>query len=489
MSQPNGAAPNTNKNTVASHEPQPSVKEELIPQVVPSKYFDLEQYISNYTGHTKIMRLIFIAERSKKHEVEAYKLAIDELKKTLNTSLYRKLFEKLGDKLGPGYTFDSAWADSVEKKAQQQKERLELDLAAQKANLIKEAIRAAHNELGNFFVSRGDFNSALRSYVRMRDYCSSNQQLLDMCLQVIKVSIELGNFAHVLSYVSKAEQSLPHAIQQNQVIQGSKTADASQQHDPTAIPAEERVITAKLNAAAGLAHLDAKKYKQAAKKFIETSFDLGNFFSDVISPYDVAIYGGLCALATYDRPELKRRVIENSDFKNYLDLVPDMRDLINDFYSSKYGSCLDKLSRFHNDLQLDIHLHDHIKFLYERIRNKAIVQYFSPFLSVDLATMAKAFNTDIQGLERELSRLIMEGVISARIDSHNKRLYAKQSDERAATFEKAITMGDSFQNDTKGLLLHINLIRNDFVLKPKQCYIVRETGRRLENAGFVTVDS
>jgi hypothetical protein len=27
-------------------------------------------------------------------------------------------------------------------------------------------------------------------------------------------------------------------------------------------------------------------------------------------------------------------------------------------------------------------------------------------------------------------------------------------------------MGDSFQNDTKGLLLHINLIRNDFVLKP-----------------------
>jgi COP9 signalosome complex subunit 1 len=184
----------------------------------------------------------------------------------------------------------------------------------------------------------------------MRDYCSSNQQILDMCLQVIKVSIELGNFSHVLTYVSKAEQSLPHIVQQNQLTQGGKGADTSQQQQqqgPSVLSNEEKVLISKLNAAAGLAHLDAKKYKQAAKKFIETYFELGNSFSDVISPFDIAIYGGLCALATYDRPELKKRVIDNPDFKNYLDLVSDMRDLINDFYNSKYGSCLDKLSRFH----------------------------------------------------------------------------------------------------------------------------------------------
>jgi hypothetical protein len=47
-----------------------------------------------------------------------------------------------------------------------------------------------------------------------------------------------------------------------------------------------------------------------------------------------------------------------------------------------------------------------------------------------------------------------------------QRLYAKQSDERAATFEKAVKMGDAFQNDTKSILLRINLIRNDFIVKP-----------------------
>jgi COP9 signalosome complex subunit 1 len=144
MSQPHVAVPSNTKEkpeTTHHQELQPLAKEEPIPQVVPSKYFDLDQYISNYTGNTKIMRLIFIAERSKKHEIEAYKLAIDELKKTQNTALYLKLFEKLGDKLGPGYTLDNSWVDNVEKKAQQQKERLELDLATQKANLIKDAIR------------------------------------------------------------------------------------------------------------------------------------------------------------------------------------------------------------------------------------------------------------------------------------------------------------------------------------------------------------
>lgn len=74
------------------------------------------------------------------------------------------------------------------------------------------------------------------------------------------------------------------------------------------------------------------------------------------------------------------------------------------------------------DLQLDIHLHDHIETLYQKIRNKALIQYFSPFISVDLTAMATAFNTTVAPLEKELARLIMDGSISARIDSHNKVL-------------------------------------------------------------------
>lgn len=48
------------------------------------------------------------------------------------------------------------------------------------------------------------------------------------------------------------------------------------------------------------------------------------------------------------------------------------------------------------------------------------IQYFSPYLSVDLHRMAAAFNTSVLSLEGELTQLILEGQISARIDSHAK---------------------------------------------------------------------
>lgn len=48
-------------------------------------------------------------------------------------------------------------------------------------------------------------------------------------------------------------------------------------------------------------------------------------YNDVIAPQDIAIYGGLCALATFDRSELSAKVIEDVAFKQFLELVPDTR--------------------------------------------------------------------------------------------------------------------------------------------------------------------
>ena len=50
------------------------------------------------------------------------------------------------------------------------------------------------------------------------------------------------------------------------------------------------------------------RYKLAARKFVEVHTELGSNYRDVISPQDVAIYGGLCALASFDRAELKAKV-------------------------------------------------------------------------------------------------------------------------------------------------------------------------------------
>lgn len=51
---------------------------------------------------------------------------------------------------------------------------------------------------------------------------------------------------------------------------------------------------------------------------------------------------------------------------------------------------------------------------------QALLQYFRPFLSTDLTRMAESFETDVPQLTDELSALIIDGQIDARIDSHNK---------------------------------------------------------------------
>eukprot|EP01113_Clastostelium_recurvatum_P018008 TRINITY_DN2124_c0_g1_i1.p1 TRINITY_DN2124_c0_g1~~TRINITY_DN2124_c0_g1_i1.p1 ORF type:complete len:436 (+),score=129.42 TRINITY_DN2124_c0_g1_i1:32-1339(+) len=395
--------------------------------------FDLDAYIQNYSGHTKIRRLIYIAEHCPELAAEATKQALDELKGTANTALYRDLAERSGTKP------DQAWIDSTERKSVQQLERLELDLNTHKSNMDKEAIRLGHVELGDFHYNRGDLSSALKCYARMRDYCTSST-VIGMCLSVIKVGIEMNNYSHVQNYVAKAEQ----------------TPNAS-----------DHGISARLQVASGLSLLEGRKYKMAARKFLETPFEPAAItaWNDVIAPQDIATYGALMALASFDRQELKKKVLDNAVFRNYLELTPELRELLNDFYDSKYTSMLRHLENIRSDVQLDLHLGPHVSSLYEKIRSKALIQYFTPFSSVDLNTMATSFNTTPSLLEKELAKLITEGSIQARIDSHNKRLYARQTDDRSSTFEAALRAGDEYQRNTLALLQRVSLMKNDMVVK------------------------
>lgn len=64
----------------------------------------------------------------------------------------------------------------------------------------------------------------------------------------------------------------------------------------------------RLRCAAGIAELACGRYKSAARHFLQASLDHCDF-PEVLSPSNVATYGGLCALATYDRNELQKNVI------------------------------------------------------------------------------------------------------------------------------------------------------------------------------------
>lgn len=422
--------------------------EPIVPVELPADaHFDLDTYAALYTGHTRIQRLLFIARRCPQLQADAYRRALDEIKgSTLDTALLKTAAaEAMQAQPEGGFVLDEAWVEKTEQQAQAQHEKLQTELNNYKTHLIKESIRMGLNDLGRLAYRRGDLVAAIKYYARTRDYCTTGKHIVSMCMEVIRISIEQGvaagnghPFTNVSTYVNKAEQT-------------GDTLGATQ--------------TAQLNAASAIALLHGAKYRMAARKFLAVGFELGTAYNDVIAPQDIAIYGGLCALATFSRSEIKTKVLESANARQFLELVPEIRECVRDFYASKYSSCLAYLDKLLPDLQLDMYLHAHVKALYKKIRIRALVQYFSPFLSVDLSVMARAFNTEVSLLETELIDLIATNQIAARIDSHSKVLYARHSDERAATFKKVTAMGDDFQRQARALLLRATMQKNGVTVK------------------------
>eukprot|EP01105_Mastigella_eilhardi_P006525 TRINITY_DN18069_c0_g1_i1.p1 TRINITY_DN18069_c0_g1~~TRINITY_DN18069_c0_g1_i1.p1 ORF type:complete len:495 (-),score=175.78 TRINITY_DN18069_c0_g1_i1:91-1554(-) len=426
------------------------------PVLVSNKDFDLKKYIARYRGFTRIHRLSFIVERCPDQADAAVEIALADFTKqsggpvaaasapvgekvSLCTQLYKQVCEKIAaGRPGNPPPFDQAWFDATERFCVAQQEKLEKDLNAARSSTAREAIRAAHLALGDFFFRRGDFNTALKMYSRMRDQCTTPAQLNEMHMRLIRCSFEARTLSTVPGHVQKCLQ----------------TTDA-----------RDLPLLAKLKTAGALADLAMKSYKQAARKFLECPAELGSSFSEVIAPEDVAVYGGLCALATFDRGELKRLVLENQTFRQHLDAAPAVARVIGDFHRCEYGTCLRALDHLRADLLLDLHLHDHVTQLYQRIRDKALVQYCAPYAAVDLRPMAVAFGSDVAALEHELSKLIVEGQLSARIDAQRKVLVARSADQRRALFAQALEQGEELRDEVSAARLRLSLLRNDFCVR------------------------
>lgn len=56
-----------------------------------------------------------------------------------------------------------------------------------------------------------------------------------------------------------------------------------------------------------------------------------------------------------------------------------------------------------------------------------------------MTKMAQAFNTTVAALEDELTQLILEGLINARIDSHSKVTHTRNDELRQLSWDLTLT--------------------------------------------------
>lgn len=299
-------------------------------------------------------------------------------------------------------------------------------------------LKMAYDDMGKHYQQIGTLAEAIKNFNKEREYCQLPAHVAIMVNRLINANIEQNSWLSVEANVQKL-RSLPQ-----------KSTDSEK-------------LDAKLSAAQGLAELSTQQYRKAALTLLDCSPRLiqgrldnstaDDSYSEVMTPNDVATYGALCALASMDRGELQKQVLENVKFRNYLELEPHLRRAISSFVAGKYSQCLEILNAYRTDYVLDMYLSPHFDSLYNLVRNKAIVQYFIPFSRVTFNALATAFTTSEQDVIDSLIELIKSDQISASLDLENGLLVASKTESRAEMFKTAMQSSLEYEKTLQTRLL------------------------------------
>lgn len=310
-----------------------------------------------------------------------------------------------------------------------------------------------YDDLGQHYHRIGDLPQAAKAFTKMRDFCTTPSHVIIMKLRMLGVAIEQRNWIAVQTNVSTIRQG------------GHKQAEVEK-------------ISAKLSAAAGLADMASGNYAEAAEEFLKTDPRMATAkmddpadeesFNEVMTPNDVAVYGGLCALASMSRDGLQKKVLDNASFRNYLELEPHIRRAVSFFVSGKYASCLAILNNYKPDYLLDIYLKHHVDPIYAEVRTKAIRQYFIPFSHVTLAALASAFDTDEASITAELISMIKKGQLDARIDLVDRILLARKVKPRANVQKDALATAKRYERTAHLRLIRMEVLNSGFEVQGKK---------------------
>ncbi|KAL1875751.1 hypothetical protein VTK73DRAFT_9812 [Phialemonium thermophilum] len=403
---------------------------------------DLDLYIQNYRGRTRFDRLYLIGRTSTVLCVDALKAAVAEAKKGKDVQRYRDAVEclRVAAPSDPDAVLDRAWVEHIERSNKAETQRLETELKGYKNNLVKESIRMGNEDLGKHYESIGDLDKATDAYARMRPDVSTPKHLVDVGKHLVRVSLQRREWAMAAAHLNKMT--------------------------PSPNSGEENVLRPYTKIVQGICFLGQDKFHDAALSFLQTDSVIPpSSYNEIASPNDVAIYGGLLALASMDRASLQSKVLDNQNFRAFLELEPHIRKAVAQFVNGRYSACLSILESCRPDYLLDIYLQGHIPKIYSEIRSKCIVQYLIPFSCVTLDSMNESFASPGESIEEELAGMIRSGTLNARINSIDKLVTTASTNARSQMQLATLKAVRKYQKEAIERVRRMSLVAADLEVK------------------------
>lgn len=338
----------------------------------------LGNYAKRYTNVSRLIRLKFIAQVCPTLRVEALEMAIGHVKSTYNVKMYKELHSALCKEMerctvlrqpttastssfaapstarrrytdsgvpNQAMAFDPYWVENNTMEAALLRQELDAELNFKKTSSGTTYVRRILEEIGDYHVDCGNLQLAVKFYARARSYCTSSEHVINMFRNLIRVSIYMANWWHVLSYIEEAKQYA------------------------AGFPNLARQVPIRLSCAAGLANMGLKIYKTSAECFVLTPYESYDY-DNIVAAEDVAYFGGLSALATLEMDELQSTCLHSKSFKHFLDHSPKMWTILATFMAGDYNRCNLLLNEIEDQVRLDVYLAPHVDSLYDKITTR-----------------------------------------------------------------------------------------------------------------------
>ncbi len=256
----------------------------------------------------------------------------------------------------------------------------EVEITQLQRSLLKDSMRIAFFELGNIHYLYGFVGEAIKAWIKSHDFSTSEEDLFNIAYLIAQAAFEVQSSSYLMKF--------------------SGEADA---RDKLKNPSKTMVI----KILDGLSCLLFDNFKEASLRLSSVSLVDDPCIFKFVTPTDLAYYITIVSLYSMSRKEMKEMVLQSSQFKNLMEIVPETTDIMENFLNGKYMEFQRSLSLIQTHLKFDLFFGHRLEQIITTIRRKALVQYVTPYKVIDLREIAKEFNLSLELIEYEIADLIV----------------------------------------------------------------------------------
>jgi 26S proteasome regulatory subunit N7 len=193
-----------------------------------------------------------------------------------------------------------------------------------------------------------------------------------------------------------------------------------------------------------LALITARSLKKASELLLDC---IATFTCVELATYNQFIfYAVITNLLYLERTKLKKKLVDGPEVIGVLRDLPALGRLLNALYDCDYRAFFHALVEVTPDLVRDRYTAPHVRILVRELRVLVYSQFLESYKSVRLASMAESFGVSVEFLDKELSRFIASGRLSAKIDKVGGVVETSRPDTKNAQYQEVVKEGDLLLN-------------------------------------------